>query len=335
MFPGGKMQKNFNSEHYTPKFSGHETFPLRFGWLKKSHDAFISSSGKRNTENPFKAEEAIATFGVGKNMVSAIQHWSEATGIIENTKSKTYDNNNENNLKISNFGTIFLSDDGFDPYLENISTLWLLHWNLVSSAHLTTWHWAFNYFALKEFSKEQLTNALDLMLKERNWSKRASVSTIKRDVDCFVRTYCPKKITAKETHEDSLESPLVELGLIYSAGNRDNFRFNIGEKPLLSDRVIAFAVMKYWQEVLGSSSNTLSLESVVFGPGSPGRTFLIGEDGLTQRLEMISEASHGLISWSETAGLKQLIRRGPFETEDYLKILQSEFSSDQSLGGKS
>lgn len=311
------MKNSLTSEQYKPKFSGHETFPLRFGWLKKSYDACSDLANSEMNNNPFSSDDAIARFGVGKNMVSSIQHWSEAAGIIENLDG----------IKITNFGDRFFHNDGLDPYLESPSTLWLLHWKMVSNATLTTWHWAFNYFAFREFSREQLSRALNSTVEERGWGKRPSNTTIKRDVDCFVRTYCPKKINAKDTLEEALESPLVELGLIYSPKGEDIFRFNVGEKPNLTSNVIAFAIMEFWDELAGSKSDTLSVEKVVFDPSSPGRVFLIDEDSLTQRLEKISETTDGLISWSETAGLKQLIRNGAFSQEARLKLIEKDFTN--------
>ena len=61
-----------------PSFSGHETFPLRHGWLEKAYHAVVN-----NKKNPFLQEDAISEFGVGKNMVNAIRYWSVATGFIE------------------------------------------------------------------------------------------------------------------------------------------------------------------------------------------------------------------------------------------------------------
>ena len=61
-----------------PSFSGHETFPLRHGWLEKAYDAVYSSE-----KNPFTEDLAIADFGVGKNMVNAIKHWAIATGFVK------------------------------------------------------------------------------------------------------------------------------------------------------------------------------------------------------------------------------------------------------------
>ena len=50
-------------------FSGHETFPFRYPWLKKGFDAVRENPGV------FSCDDAITTLGVGKNMVSSIRHW--------------------------------------------------------------------------------------------------------------------------------------------------------------------------------------------------------------------------------------------------------------------
>ena len=70
--PGEMMLTNFDSEKYSPKFSGHETFPLRFGWLKKAYDAVEPSKAQDEQQNPFKTG-GIAKFGVGKNMVASMR----------------------------------------------------------------------------------------------------------------------------------------------------------------------------------------------------------------------------------------------------------------------
>ena len=66
---------------------------------------------------------------------------------------------------------------------------------------------------LIEFSKSNLLICFSLP-KSRLEKSKVSTNTLKRDVDCFIQTYCPKQITAKESHEDTLGSPLVELGLL-------------------------------------------------------------------------------------------------------------------------
>jgi hypothetical protein len=49
-------------------FSGHETFPFRYLWLKKGFDAV------RDNPGAFTRPDATTTLGVGKNMVRSIRH---------------------------------------------------------------------------------------------------------------------------------------------------------------------------------------------------------------------------------------------------------------------
>ena len=68
------MNKQVNfAKDFKPNFSGHETFSLRYGWLEKSFQAIVN-----NKDNPFIKDDAIAQFGVGKNMVNAIKQSSRA-----------------------------------------------------------------------------------------------------------------------------------------------------------------------------------------------------------------------------------------------------------------
>jgi hypothetical protein len=60
-----------------PKFAGHETFTLRYGWLKKAVDATL------DRQDIFLQDDALVTLGVGKNMVRAIRHWGLVTGVLE------------------------------------------------------------------------------------------------------------------------------------------------------------------------------------------------------------------------------------------------------------
>src|SRR5437667_11774574 len=95
-------------------FSGHETFVLRYGWLKKAFDAA--------TDDPsvFSHDDAIVRLGVGKNMVRAIRHWALAANILEEeSRSRGL------RLKPTSFGQYLFGEGGRDRFLEDISSLWL------------------------------------------------------------------------------------------------------------------------------------------------------------------------------------------------------------------
>ena len=67
-------------DDYRPKFSGHETFSSSLWMVKKSFDRVESSEDKPENNQICWGEDAIAHFGVGKNMVSAIRHWAINVG---------------------------------------------------------------------------------------------------------------------------------------------------------------------------------------------------------------------------------------------------------------
>src|SRR5690348_13757614 len=109
-------------------FSGHETFPFRYPWLKKGFDAALDDG------QVFLRNDATTTLGVGKNMVRSIRHWCLAAGVLAETRD------GGPALLPSDLGTLLLADDGLDPYLEDPATLWLLHWQIASSrGRAATW----------------------------------------------------------------------------------------------------------------------------------------------------------------------------------------------------
>ena len=54
------------AQDYRPQFSGHETFPLRYGWLKKAFDRVAETEDTSENKSLCWGEDAIARFGVGK-----------------------------------------------------------------------------------------------------------------------------------------------------------------------------------------------------------------------------------------------------------------------------
>ena len=302
-------------DDYKPKLSGHETFPLRYGWLKKAFDAVSAAEDSGLDRSVFLADDAIARFGVGKNMVASIRHWAVAAGVIEESTGRTVP---------SLLGIRVFDDDGFDPYMENPATAWLVHWQLCGNERKTTWFWAFNHYPAASFERGMLVRGLEKIAKDRGWP-RASAATIKSDVACFVRTYVSQPPAGQASHEDTLESPLTEIGLIRPVGRRDGYRFVRGHKPTLGAGVFCYAVTHFWSEF--SAAQTLSFESLTYEPGSPGRVFLLDENALADRLFEIEEVSGGRYRWSETAGLKQLIRKRKVSHEEALGFIEADYRS--------
>ncbi len=249
-------------------------------------------------------------------MVASIRHWANATSIIDEIDT--------NLVRTTDLGQlIFAHDSGIDPYLEHPSTLWLIHWNLATNEDKTTWFWAFNHFPTITFDRDGLINKINRFVKERGWA-RVAVSTIKKDVSCFIRTYVAQKPTGKIGHDDALESPLTELGLIRTTNIRDSFRFVRGPKRALGNGIFTYALIKFWSN-FAPNTRTLSFEAIAHAPGSPGRVFLLDEEDLYEKLAILNSTTKGTFRQIETAGLKQISCRGEITDEEDTKWLLKDY----------
>ena len=272
-------------------FSGHETFPLRYIWLPKAV--------QKLTQYPdlFTRQDALVILGVGKNMVRSIRHWAQAFGVIEQRDRSAYD-------QITDLGARLLGEGGWDPYLEDPGTLWLLHWNVISHpAKATTWHLAFTQWNRETFTRSELVRWL-LGLAEDHSGSVATQGSIERDVSVFIRTYVPSEAKPTLPLEETFDSPLVELGLIREV-DRDTYQFARGPKLMLPDKVFTYALLEYWQRV-AAEQRTLSFETILHGRGSPGAAFKLSENALTDRLERLPGWTG--LRFDDTAGMRQLLK---------------------------
>lgn len=303
-------------DDYSPQLSGHETFPLRYGWLKKAFDAVQDSKDSEDNLSVFSGADAIARFGVGKNMVASMRHWATATGIIEDAPRPKH-------LDTTTLGQLILGKQGLDPFMEDPATLWLIHWHLCGRPTKTTWFWAFHHHPSTTFERESLISDIKKLAEDREWT-RAALNTIRRDVGCFIRTYVAQAAPGNASYEDGLDSPLTELGLIRPSGRRDEFRFVRGAKPSLRRGVFSYAVTDFWNRY-SSDANTLSFEALNHEPGCPARVFMLEENDMVDMLADLDETTNGFYSWSETAGLKQVIRKERLDIDDALKFVIHDY----------
>lgn len=297
-------------------FSGHETFSLRHGWLKKGIDAVSEKS------NFFSNERAMIELGVGKNMVQSIRYWCLATQVVrEDSERRGY-------LKPSDLGKKIFLDGNLDPYIEDSATLWLLHWHLATNRFLsTTWFWMFNHYNYSEFNKEKIASEIQSWLKLKG-QKPVSDNTLKRDIDCFLRTYAASRQTKTTVSEDSLDCPLVDLRLIIEVDDGKNYRFNRSSHGTLPDEIFVYSLAKFL-EAKDIQPNSIVLSKVLTDAGSPGRVFKLDEDSIVERLEKVEQVSEGAFSYDETAGLKQVYRCGEVDSMRLLEKCYRKASDEK------
>lgn len=275
------------------KFSGHQTFPLRYGWLEKGY-TFVSN--KRS----FNDESAIVDLGVGKNMVSSIKYWCEIANVI-------YDE------ETTSFGTALLNEDsGWDPYLEDLASWWLLHWQMVANPLFKTSATAlFSHLGKPEFSKHNVSETV-LKLAEED-KKAPSDNIIMRDVDCYVRSYCGvKRFEKKPKALDAFACPLQELNLVQPVYEGDMYRLGIGNKASLPAEIIGYAICEYYNR---QKRNAMTIQSLLYQPDSPGRVFALDENAVVEAVHELQEHSKwgAFFSFTEAAGVAQVQCSMPFE----------------------
>lgn len=282
------------------QFAGHETFPLRLLWLKKAYEA-----AKNGTKSgTFQEQDAIAKFGVGRNMAVSMRHWALASGLFVDEARW---------IEPSPLGHALLADDGLDPYLENPATIWLVHWHFASTPSTTTTiYYAFNSFNAIEFSPADLVDELVAVVGALKW--RATAATLRRDVEVFLRSYVRRD---DAQHEDAAEPLMAELAIVREAEIGGWYEFVRGPKPSLPSCVFAYAVDSYWRAQ--NCPTVLTVEQLCYGAGSPGQVFKLDENSVVTQMMAIDEFTDGAWRWTDTSGLRQIQKIGDFEPLEKLK----------------
>lgn len=272
-------------------FSGHDTFHCRHLWLKKGYD-FIAAGNK------FSDESAVITLGVGKNMVSAINFWMKAFGLL----------NKEGEL--NEFADYIFSQNGKDPYLEDNATLWLLHYNLVRTNLASLYNLIFNELRKEkiEFSKDNVLGFLERKSSELGYTMY-NAKTAASDFEVLIKMYIKSSEQSKDK-EDTLSGILTDLNLIQEekrkVGDKSINYFSIpnSEKKEIPNEILLFTILD--NDKVGTSIN---INSIFQDENQAGNIFAVTRNSITEKLEEISKdqrfSTYGIIL-SDHAGIKEL-----------------------------
>ena len=247
------------------KFSGHETFAIREGWLHKGLKLLIE-------EPELLYDEYVADWlGVGKNMSRSIRHWLEVTGLAERETGKGAP------LKETELGQLIYERD---RYFVDIGTWWALHVNLVApQTQVYTWKWFFNTFTHSRFEKSMCINRL-MRNVENPQSRSPSEKTIERDVGCLLQSYARDIPIENKDPEDALECPFVELGLLSYFRTSRYYQVHQGEKEI-PPHLLGYALSMAFEEVReGEDTVDISVREAVTRSGGPGRAFVLTSESL-------------------------------------------------------
>jgi len=275
------------------KFSGHETFIVRTFWPKKGYDFLIKGGN-------FTSDDAVVDLGVGKNMVTSISFWMKALGLVDETTNELTD--------FAHF--LFDDETGCDPYLEDIGSIWLLHYYLVKTNYSSIYNLVFNELRKERsiFNKRQLTSFILRKLSE-NKENGYNQNTIEKDIAVFIRLYnrVDYKAVSKD-FEDEINSLMIDIALITSTieeeikegSNKKEkvewYYLHGDTRNNLPPAILLFSIIDSFNNAKNIAVKRLDIES-----NGPGMIFLMNPNALNEKLKELESLYPGVIL-SETAG---------------------------------
>ena len=261
-------------------FSGYESFPCKSLWLKKGYDFVVAGNG-------FNSPEAVIGLGVGKNMVASIRFWLKAFGITENDKSTWLGD------------YLFDESKGKDKYLEDIATLWLLHFNLVFSEEATLYKMFFCGVQRERthFEREQVLTYVKLRMVEANKITLFNANTVKKDIGVLLQNYAlPRKAQSNE----DFSSLLIDLDLIRQSSEGKGYYFNVDGKRKVTKEIFLYGLLKLKEQ---EGDNTIPLDTI---QERVGLVFCMQDFETIEMLKLLVRDYSEYFAYSDVAGIKQI-----------------------------
>jgi len=271
-----------------PIFSGHESFACKSHWLKRGYDFVMA-------ERNFNDDDAVVYLGVGKNMVASIRFWLKAVGLLKDDQLEDI------------AGYLFNDDNGKDPYLEDIGTLWLLHFMLVNTEYATIYKTAFvDYHRQRNIiEKGKLQNYIKHTCFEgTSYKNLYNDNTVKRDIGVMLHNYCSK---SNANLEDS-NCLLAPLNLI-SEADKETYVFNYDTRSDVPSLIFLYALLVNFEGL-----NSISFEDIA----ELALIFCLTNNDLLNIIKKLCDLYPSEIVFSDVAGIKELQFRATLNPTDVL-----------------
>jgi hypothetical protein len=267
------------------RFRAHDTFFIRKGWLHKGMKnvvrdpkVFMGDNGK-----------PMDILGMGANMVKSLRYWLQAVNLtVEPPQGKKYQT-------LTPFGEIVYEND---RYIEEIGTLWFLHYNLATNEpDATAWYYFFNEFNCSEFTRDDFVKQLNtyVMLNGAEVSERS----LDDDFNCIINTYVPRiKSNPGKVHpESNIDCPFGELSLVDIANKRTKtYKKSVPKLDSIHPLVVLAVIVDQAKE-----EKQIKISSIQNDKCNAGKVFnldIITLTSLLNKLELM-----GYIKVIRTAGL--------------------------------
>lgn len=295
------------------KFRAHETFFIRKRWISKgmkyvtiSPDVFIS-----------KETNPMDVMGIGANMVKSLRYWLQAIGVTREPPS------GKRTQTLTHFGQLVFAHD---KYIEEIGTLYLLHYKLASNKELaTSWYYFFNEFSLSDFVKDDFSAQISNYIKIEDDTANVALRSIEDDFTCIINTYVPRHKTMpdKISAENNIDCPFGEMGLIDII--KKEKRHTVYKKAVPSTSTFNPWVILAVINDNTSGNNEIKLSELLTGENNIGRIFNLDSIAMLDILHEVEKT--GEIKIVRTAGMDiiHLAHNYTFEecVEKYYQTLEN------------
>lgn len=280
------MARNIDKIPYS--FSGHESFPCKTLWLKKGYD-FVKG------EKDFNAPEAVVDLGVGKNMVASIRYWYKSFGL----------NKDSDTSWIADY--VFNSEEGKDPFVEDLGTLWLLHFLLIYTQEASLYQMFFVDFQKERrlFDRGQVVSFVKRKMKDTGKDNQYNENTVKKDVGVLLLNYC---LPQDPKSNEDFSTLLMDLDLLRQTEKKDKtddlndkrnrYFFNIEGKRQVTPEIFLFALLM----IKEGSDNSIAYDTLQ----ELGLIFCMTDLEVIDMLNQLSESYSDSLSYSDVAGIRQL-----------------------------
>lgn len=277
------------------RLQGHEKFSIRDGWIGKALKYIEAPDGKEYSD-VFLRKDAPDIFGIGNNMVKALRYWMKAIGFSEEKSGM--------GVKLTPVGAMVKK---YDPYFENIFSVWIAHFVLSTNfGEATTWYLFFNNFDVVDFRKDLAFESLQRELL--GYVEKFSEKSLQNDIDVLLNMY--SKDRGIVDPEDKMLSPFAQLGLV---------RFKDGEytkehpdKRKINEWIVLFYLAKKY-----SKDDSVSINNLIEGEESIASIFQMTTTHINELLDKLD--SRGYIRVNRTAGLDVIYIKTEITPEDVMR----------------
>jgi len=274
------------------RLQGHEKFPLREGWLNKGISAVKADP------LVFQGKDGPDVFGIGSNMVKSLRYWLKAFNLIKESSGK--------GATLTELAEII---EEYDPYFEDVFTIWTLHSQIAKNKEeATSWYMFFNKCNIEELPKDKIESILLREITNYAIGQSFSEKSVKNDLDVLISMYGKDKNAVDP--EDNSISPFVQLRLLRNSDG-------LYSKVSPDNRIVSEWIVLYELAVLMQDKDNISIEQAIQGECGIANIYQLSSVVSNELLDRLEAMDY--IRVDRTAGLDIIYRKMEFDPISVIK----------------